>query len=50
MKKSTKLAVTLGCGLMMAAFINLWMPLGVVAAGLWVFAFVYDGEFRGKFL
>lgn len=49
MKKITKLSVVLGFGLLIASFVNVYTPLGLLAVGVWVFAYVYDADFRRKF-
>lgn len=50
MKKLTKVLLVLGFGLLLASFINVYAPLGLLSVGVWSFAYIYDDEFRRKFL
>lgn len=50
MEKLTKLSIALGFGLLLASFVNIYVPFGLLAVGAWVFAYIYDDDFRRKFL
>lgn len=49
MKKMTKVSLGVGFGLLLASFMNIYVPFGLLAIGAWVFAYIYDDEFRRKF-
>lgn len=50
MKRITKVLLVLGFGLLLASFLIVDAPLGLFSVGVWSFAYIYDDEFRRKFL
>lgn len=49
LKRLTCAAYYAGVALMAAGLITLYEPIGLAAVGAWVFAFVYDRNFRRIF-